>query len=147
MTETETRMPVTDNEMRQSLCLMKYHWFSVLSEAAEMSQKAWGQNKELFSKFSSFGARRGKSFPNDDSRSSKPSFGLCDLRTFLHLVNGPEARAKFLRNISKSFPLQPNNIFIRYQNMNKEYPVPAYASALPHQFETLNDRLMELHAL
>jgi hypothetical protein len=103
--------------------------------------KGLGPKQRAFYKLSSFGARRGKSFLNDDSRSSKPSFGLCDLRTFLHLVNGPEARAKFLRNISKSFPLQPNGIFIRYQNMNREYPVPAYVSDLPHQFETLKRSL------
>lgn len=92
-----------------------------------------GQSKELFTKLSAFGARRGASFLNGDSENSKPNFGLSDLSALLGLTTGIEARVELLRNISKSLPLDPNDIFIRYR-------VPfgwAYASALPHQFETL----------
>lgn len=148
---TEYPIPAGDINTEQSVCLTKGHWFSTLSEAANISQRAWGQDKELFTKLGRFGARRGTSFLNGHSETSQHSFGLCDLSTLLRQANGVEARVELLRNISKGFPLPPDDIFIRYRTSEKTKYRLAYASAIPHRFETLkrsldgNQRTVESH--
>jgi hypothetical protein len=124
----------TDN--RQPVCLADGHWFSTLYEAANISQRAWGQSKDHFTRLSNFGARRGESFLDGESEGSDPVFGLCNPKTLIILSDGLEARIELLRGFSKNFPVDPNDIFIRYPTVAKSIYGWAYASALTYRFET-----------
>jgi hypothetical protein len=106
--KTDDSVRVDDDGIVHRVCLTDGHWFSTILRAAFISQNAWEQNKEHFTKLSKFGARRGTSFLNGHSESAQQNFGLCDLRNLLQLCNGVEARVELLRNISKSFQISPN---------------------------------------
>jgi hypothetical protein len=123
---------------QQYLSLTPQHWFWTLFEAAVVSQKSRGQNKEVFAKLNGLGARRAMTFLSSNSWKSERNFGLFKFRTLLPLLKGAEARIKLLRHISTSLDVDPNDIFIRYRSDCSEgISFVTYASALPHSFQTL----------
>ncbi|KAI1363674.1 hypothetical protein F5Y08DRAFT_340380 [Xylaria arbuscula] len=119
-----------DHILRMQKITARSSWIGHLLRAAEDFETADDDEREVALKLIHYG-RRHRRFICDDGDHPPPYFGLCEIKSLFHLLNGPEPRIAYLRELARHWDFSNQNCVIQYRYNEHDTEIVEYCSIMP----------------